>query len=267
MKTILLPIVGDSGMEGRLESALSLARDQKAHLSCYQILPIPYVLWSGEASGMNYGLMLRDAEGAAKDLRTETEATLSKEGVPWDWHVRTGDPVGEIILAARLADMIIVGSGSEDDAPPLHIAADLSFHVPIPVLAIPINGAPLDPSGPMVIAWNGSAEAANALRNSLPLISSASSVHLVTIDNGDAASAFPAEDAGIVLSRHGIQFEIKNLAVGTSVEETLEATAHDINAACIVMGAYGHSRTREMIFGGVTRHMLGNSAFPLLLSH
>ena len=162
-------------MEGRLESALSLARDQKAHLSCYQILPIPYVLWSGEASGMNYGLMLRDAEGAAKDLRTETEATLSKEGVPWDWHVRTGDPVREIILAARLADMIIVGSGSEDDAPPLHIAADLSFHVPIPVLAIPINGAPLDPSGPMVIAWNGSAEAANALRNSLPLISSASS--------------------------------------------------------------------------------------------
>tara|TARA_R110000824_G_scaffold182661_2_gene363652 strand:- start:3463 stop:4260 length:798 start_codon:yes stop_codon:yes gene_type:complete len=265
MKTILLPIIGDSGMEGRLQSALALARDQKAHLSCAQILPLPYVLWAGEASGMTYGLMLRDAEGAAKDRRTEIEAKLSKEGASWDWYVRTGDLVGELILAARLADIVIVGSGPGDNGKLSHVAADLSVHIPIPVLTIPNDAPVLDPTGPMMIAWNGSAEAANALRNSLPLISRASKVHLVTVD--EASSEFPAEDAGIFLSRHGIHAELRDLDTKTSIEETLESAARDIEASCIIMGAYGHSRTREMIFGGVTRHMLQNSAIPLLLSH
>jgi nucleotide-binding universal stress UspA family protein len=265
MKTILLPIVGDSGMEGRLQAALSLAHDQEAHLNCLQILPLPYVLWAGEASGMNYGQMLSDAEGASKILRSETEVRLSEEELSWDWQVRTGDTVSELIMAARLADMVIVGSGSGDDAPAVHIAADLAVHVSIPVLAFPVNASSFDPVGPMMIAWNGSAEAANALRNSLPLISKASSVHLVVID--EASSAFPVEDAGNFLSRHGISAEIKQLSVATSIEETLDAAAREIEASCIIMGAYGHSRTREMIFGGVTRHMLQNSSIPLLLSH
>ena len=265
MKTILLPIVGDSGMEGRLQAALSLALDQEAHLSCLQILPLPYVLWAGEASGMNYGQVLSDAEGAAKNLRNETEARLSKEKVSWDWHVRTGDAVSELVLASRLADMIIVGSGSGDNAPAVRVAADLAVHASIPVLAFPVNASSFDPAGPMMIAWNGSAEAANALRNSLPLISKAASVHLVVID--EASSAFPAEDAGIFLSRHGISAKIKQLSVVTSIEETLEVAAREIKASCIIMGASGHSRTREMIFGGVTRHMLRNSSIPLLLSH
>ncbi len=265
MKTFLLPIVGDSGMEGRLQAALSLAHDQEAHLNCLQILPLPYVLWAGEASGMNYGQMLSGAEGAAKDLRNETEVRLAEEEVSWDWHVRTGDTVSELILAARLADMVIVGSGSGDDAPAVHVAADLAIHVSIPVLAFPVNASSFNPVGPMMIAWNGSAEAANALRNSLPLISQASSVHLVAID--EASSAFPAEDAGLFLSRHGISVDIKALTAKASIEETLEAAARDVGASCIIMGAYGHSRTREMIFGGVTRHMLRNSSIPLLLSH
>lgn len=257
--------MGDSGMEGRLAAALSLADDQKAHLNCLQILPLPYVSWAGEASGMTYGLMLRDAEGAAKDLRSKIEARLSKEDVSWDWHVRTGDTVGELIMAARLADMVIASSGSGDDAPAVHIAANLALHVSIPVLAFPVNASSFDPVGPMMIAWNGSAEAANAMRNSLPLISKASSVHLVVID--EASSAFPAEDAGKFLSRHGISAKVESLAAKTSIEETIEEAAREIAVSCIIMGAYGHSRTREMIFGGVTRYMLRNSSIPLLLSH
>lgn len=265
MKTILLPIVGDSGMEGRLEAAISLAHAQKAHLSCLQILPLPFGLWAGEASGMTYSLMIRDAEGAAKDRRNETEARLSQEQASWDWYVRTGDPVSELTTASRLADMVIVGSGPGDGAPAVHIAANLAVHVTIPVLAFPVNASSFDPGGPMMIAWNGSAEAANALRNSLSLISKASGVHLVVIDEG--SSAFPAEDAGKFLSRHGISAVVKKLTAKTSIEETLETAARDIEASCIIMGAYGHSRTREMIFGGVTRHMLKNSTIPLLLSH
>jgi nucleotide-binding universal stress UspA family protein len=265
MKTILLPIVGDFAMEGRLQAALSLAHDQEAHLNCLQILPLPYVLWAPSAWGMNYGPMLSAAEEAAKDQRSEIETLLSKEQVSWDWHVRTGDVVSVLAMAARLADMVIVGSGTEDDAPAVHIAANLAVHVSIPVLAFPVNASSFDPVGPMMIAWNGSAEAANALRNSLPLISNASNVHLVVID--EASSAFPAEDAGNFLSRHGISAEIKTLTAKASIEETLETAARDIQASCIIMGAYGHSRTREMIFGGVTRHMLQNSAIPLLLSH
>ena len=265
MKTILLPIMGDSGMEGRLQAALALARDQKAHLNCAQILPVPYVLWAGEASGMTYDLMRRDAEGAAKDLRTEMEARLSKEAVSWDWYVRAGDLVGELIMAARLADIVIVGSGPGDDGKLSHVATELSVHVPIPVLTIPNDAPVFNPTGPMVIAWNGSAEAANALRNSLPLISRAAKVHLVAID--EASSAFPAADAAVFLSRHGIHTELREMATKTSIEETLETADRDIGASCIVMGAYGHSRTREMIFGGVTRHMLQNSSIPLFLSH
>jgi nucleotide-binding universal stress UspA family protein len=265
MKTILLHIHYDTGMEARFQAALSLTRDQDAHLTCIQAIPTPHVPWEIAASASTIELLIEAVEEPARSQRAALEPRLASEMVKWDWCVRTGDAVRELLNQSMLADVIIVGSGSGEEAPALRVAGAVAVHAPIPVLAIPIAAKGFDPSGPMVVAWNGSSEAANALRHGLPLLSRAASVHLVAID--EANLAISSADAATYLSRHGIQGQVQERRAEPSIAESLEAAAREIGAACIVMGAYGHSRMRELTFGGVTRHMLQNSPIPLLLSH
>ncbi|MBA4048966.1 MAG: hypothetical protein C0476_10545 [Sphingomonas sp.] len=117
-----------------------------------------------------------------------------------------------------------------------------------------------------MVAWSGTAESANALRAAVPLLAHARAVKLVTIvDGGDA---FPATDATRYLSRHNIHAELieRPREYGT-IGAALSAAAEAASADWIVMGAYGHSRFRETLFGGVTQQLLENAPCPILLSH
>ncbi|MCF8707688.1 universal stress protein [Rhizorhapis sp. SPR117] len=263
MKNILLHVQDDPGMEARFQTALSLARHQGGHLTCLQVTPTPYFPADGPISPETFNLFVDSVEVPAREQRAALEARLGSDMVSWDWRARNGNSAIEILREALLADVIVAGTG--DEAPDISTVGALVVHGHVPILAVSGDVSQFDPGGPIMIAWNGKAEAANSVRHSLPLMKSAANVHIATIT--EQLLDFPATDVAAYLSRHGIHAEIHERRADPSVAEALTAAARELGASCIVMGGYGHSRYRERMFGGVTRALLQDCPIPLLLSH
>ncbi|MEO9469806.1 universal stress protein [Parasphingorhabdus sp.] len=269
MKTILLHIGDDSGLKSRLQVALDLARAHEAHLTCMQpsiqIAPMTYAPMAGHfVADINFTEM-QDLERAHRE---KVEAQLKSEDVPWSWQVGLGDPASLLIEQSGLADLLIVsqqaGKGAKDNDP-LPIAGDVAVHAHAATMIVPAESNSFDSTKPIAIAWNGSKEAARAIRFALPALKLASDVHIVTIDEG---RELPPLDASTYLSRYGIASNLHQInARKRKASEVIEEFAAEIEASAIVMGAYGHSRLRETLMGGVTRELLHKSRFPLLMGH
>lgn len=263
MKTVLLYVEDVPDMEVRLQAALSLARQQEAHLTCLQLMPVPYLPIETAVAGPSFDRLVQSIEEPARAQRAALEERLRSEMISWDWQAEMGAPAIEILSAARLVDVIVVGTGH--GALSSSVVGALIVHSHMPVLAVPGDATNYDPSGSAMIAWNGSSEAANAIRCGLPLLRSAENVHIVAVEEN--SPGLPAADVAAYLSRHGIHAEVHQRDAEPSVEEALKIAARELGAATIVMGGYGHTRMRELVFGGVTRAMLQDCPIPLLLSH
>lgn len=120
--------------------------------------------------------------------------------------------------------------------------------------------------GRAIVAWDGSPDAEAALTAAMPLLSLARCVTLYYAD--DKSMDTPIEDAARYLSRHGIEPVIKREPIGIDrVDVALRCEAEMGHYDLVVMGAYGHARTMETIFGGATQGMLKRCRVPLLLVH
>ncbi len=270
MQSIMVYANEDQGFDSRLQAAMDVARAFDAHLTCVQVTPFDAFILNDPFGGV-YALpvvveQIRKAEDAH---RTRVEDDLARQGVHWDWTHDEGPPAKVIADRSRLADLIVLGlagSAEQKTGAPLSLAADVAIHARTPVLAVPIEHGGIDCFGPAVVAWNGAPEAAHALRFAVPLLKKASAVHIVTI--AEDATDLAATEAGEYLSRHGIAAQIHNWPRdGRSVVEALNDAASTLRASYVVMGAYGHSRLREAVLGGVTRDMLRDCKVPLLLAH
>lgn len=263
MKNVLVLIHDDSGQEARLQAALDATRALKGHLNCLDVSPIVPVV--ADMTGVSGGAVLMELE-----RETETEnaarirARLAGEDVPWTLTQVTGYFEQALEEAATLADLIVVNRAC--DVLPLpdlrSLAASLVMRSGRPILAVPDETRGFEAAGAALVAWNGSHEASSALAAAVPFLALASSVTIVEIDEGDIT--VPAEDAAAYLSRHGIHAQIMRWPDGR-VAEGLIALAHASD--WLVMGAFGHSRLREALFGGVTRRLLRESPIPLILAH
>lgn len=269
MKTVLLYANEDSGLESRLQAALDVVRAFDAHLSCVQVTPFDAFIM-GDPFGGVYALpTLLEAVRTAEDAhRARLEGRLRSEGVSWDWFRYDGSPAQVVADRSRLSDLIVLSlpeAGGASDGP-LSMVGDVALHARAPVLAVPQSSRSLDCLGRAAVAWNGSLEAAHALRLTLPMLARASQVHIVEVTEDKAG--FPATDASQYLARHGIRSELHEWpGSGRSVADALDDAAQALGANYVVMGAYGHSRLRESVFGGTTRDMLHRGALPLLLAH
>jgi nucleotide-binding universal stress UspA family protein len=98
------------------------------------------------------------------------------------------------------------------------------------------------------------------------MLRKATAIHIVNVDEG--TDGFPPTDASLYLARHGLPSELHEWScAGRSVADALRDAAATLKASYVVMGAYGHSRAREAVLGGVTRDLLRHSPVPLLLAH
>lgn len=270
MKSILLHVNDDHAQNDRLEVALDLARAHSAHLMCIQALRFDIYLSSDAMSGFYGYSMLFDAiRSNAAEARRRIEKRLQTEGVNWKFEHYDGDPAQVLVSHARLADLIVVSRADvdyDDQRGPLPIAAQVAVSARSPVLVVPPRQATFRSDGPVAVAWNGSIEAAHSLRLTLPQLRLASAVHLITVDAD--ASEFPVTDGSRYLALHGIKSELHECRSDhRKVADTLLAKAEALHASCLIMGAYGHSRLRETILGGVTRDLLASSTIPLILAH
>jgi nucleotide-binding universal stress UspA family protein len=266
--TILLPVFGDSAAEARTRAAVALARQMEGHLVALQTTP--YEAYTGGKLWSAPLMMTEVVASIAKveaETRARTEARLAQEAISWSFETTTGDFTREICARARLADVIVlpraVRGARAGDAPP--IAGDVAVHSATPVFAVPPDLESLDLAGPALIAWNGSAEAAAALRAALPFLRHAASATIVTVAE-DKSADYPADAAAEYLGRHGIRVERCALTPAGSIADTLCGAFTSPGGGWMAMGAYGHSRAREFLLGGVTRGMLEQSPRPMLLA-
>jgi nucleotide-binding universal stress UspA family protein len=198
--------------------------------------------------------------------RGKLEERLGREGISWNWLRYDGMPAQLIVDRSRLADLIVLSLSDNRDDEPLSIVADVAIHARAPVLAVPAEASGFDAGGTAVVAWNGALEAAHALRLALPMLAQADKVQIVTV--AEDRTEFPSTDACEYLARHGIGSQLHEWPLeGRDVAEAVAGAAQALGGAYLVMGAYGHSRMREAVLGGVTRKLLRTSALPLLLGH
>ena len=270
MKSILLHIDHDRAMNARLQVALDIARATNGHITCLQA--VSYEVF---APGDFYGSAIAAAMPVIKEnadkLRAETEAKLEHEGVPWDWHFVYGIAQHRLLEVSPLADVIIVGpSDMGEGKGPSALVGDLVLKSRAPVLVVPEDTKVFDVSAPMLVAWNGSSEAAHALRDAVPLLACSCQVTLASVaEDGDKARFdLPSTEGAKYLSRHGIDCEIVEIPRSEArIADVLFSAAQLRECGLMVMGAYGHSRLAEMLLGGVTRRTLHEPEMPILLAH
>ncbi len=269
MKSILLYVSDDEGQETRMAAALAIAHQQSGHLSCIQVTPVSdYVAIDPFGGVYELNTLFKDLAERAVEARTKVEARLAKETIEWDWSVYDEGVAASIVSRSRLTDLVVLSLSDHSQSKsthPLPLVADVAIHSRTPVLAVPVTSVAFDPAGTAMIAWNGSPEAAHAIRAALPLLKMASAVQVVSFNEDQN---FPMADVRRYLAAHGVMTGCNEHSLdGQSVGEALCNISTALPASYIVMGAYGHTRFREAVLGGVSRHMLMHSRVPLLLAH
>lgn len=265
MKNILLLMHGDAGQESRLQAALDVGRALDAHISCIDVAAIPRAV-GGDYFGEAQAVLVADELAREETNRTVFEARIAKEDVSWDWTDVTGDLADAVVENANLADLVVLNRQLSGIAYPdmFHVTSEVLVNARTPVLAVPDTLESLSLRRALV-AWDGGASAANALRACVPLLAQAAEVLIVTVQDGKA-SADP-EDPARYLSRHGIHATVRLVqAGGAAPDAAITAEAERWGADYVLMGAYSRGRMRE-IFGGVTKRMLATSELPLVLGH
>lgn len=260
MRSILVFADRGPSMTSRLETALSLARMDGGHISVMIDTPVGRYM-AMDALGNSYLVTDAVTEAIAADdaYAEELAAHLRREDVPFDILRCEDEPVDALCEAARLADIVVLSRGTA-------FAGQLAVTARTPVLLVPDQKMVTMPVERACVAWDGGDEAAGAIRAAAPLLARCGEVHVLTVQ--EKGGGLPATDALLYLSRHGVKAELHELARVGSVEESLAAAVIRLKAELLVMGAFGHSRLREFLFGGVTRYFLAMASGPaLLLGH
>lgn len=261
MRSILVQGGRDAGMGARLDTAMDLARVHGGHLTVLIDTPVDKYVTVDPYGG---AILAREAlETALKEddaLSAAFGERLARDDVPFDVAQSELPQMDALVRSADLADIVVVSRSSG-------LAGDLALNASCAVLVLP-DHAPLGlPLGKVCVAWDGSSEAARALKAAVPLLTRAADVRVLTVAS-DTPNGFPPTEALRYLARHEVKAELTELPRGRSIEETLAEEVARVGADLFVMGAYGHSRLREFLFGGVTRFFLDElSAPPLLIAH
>jgi len=270
MKTILFHVHNDDGLEDRLQVALSIARTFGAHLHLLHVNPVEAYTVSDAFGTYVSAEIVKVLEDEGRKLEAKIEQHLAKEDVTWDYEEVTGTLMSHLIQSGALADLILTGrepAEHEFGGPAVTMIGNLLAKSRTPLFIVGDKVREIDLFGSAVVAWNGSYEAANALRSAVPLLKLASKVRLVGVDE-DKPEGFPARSALEYLSRHDIHAEfVDRSTLSETVEEALLNEAGLDGASYIVMGGYSHSRAGEFLFGGVTRSLLKNCPVSLLMAH
>ncbi len=269
MKSIMVHAGSDAGFESRLQVALDLVRQFNGHLSL--ILPRPpqdYVAFDMFGGAHFISEAFDAAEKERAKMQSRIDERMKVESLPWDWQIFDGTTADALVNAARLGDVLVMSLDATPTGKPGHgrtLVSDVVTASRTPVLAVPVSCNRICFDRAMV-AYDGGFEAANAVRAALPMLAASAAIRIAEVES--APQEFPVTDVATYLSRHGVCAEIAAMGKGdVSVEERLLAEAKAWSPDFLVMGAYGHGRWRETLFGGVTRFLLGEVGVPVLLAH
>ena len=277
IKDLLLLLDGTAASRSRLELGLGLAQRFSARVTAMALVPHPYV---PAMVGVHLPVELvqaqiAEAERIADRVLREAGTLAAERGVEMVTVTAAG-PVDRLQAAftrwARQVDLSVVGQ--PDDSTDLTVALppETAFmDTGRPALIVPFVGAPATGFRRIMLAWDGSREAARAAHDALPFLRDAERTSVIVIDPEQIAERVgdpPGAEICAHLARHGVRAEVTCLpSGGIGVGNALLAQAATESAELLVMGGYGHSRMRQMILGGATRELLAQMTVPVLLSH
>jgi nucleotide-binding universal stress UspA family protein len=273
-KTILVHLNDSRRAEKVLEPAAQLAVRFNAHLiglhvcSAVPASPIPM---ASSSLGAIVAAERRNSEAIADIFKHMTTG----QSYVAEWQLQKVshlDLAAEVMGRGRAADLIVAGQTDPewDLSPVLDFPEHLALESGRPVLIIPYAGRYPTIGRRVVVAWKPARESARAVFDALPLLLGAEIVHILEIKEraDDASTLAPDTSIAAALARHGLKPELRtSIAPEISIGDEILSRAADLDADFLVMGAYGHSRLRELIFGGTTRHIARHMTLPTLLSH
>lgn len=278
-RSLLTIITETSSAQPLLEAAAEFAERADAHLEVLSLgvdrTQVGYSYIGSTAILVE--LALERAEAEAQALDKAAREVLGRQSARWSAEAavaQMGGMADLIALRARYCDLVILprpydrdvnGNGNATAA----VEAAL-FEGNVPVLILPPGKQVPKDGGQVVLAWNQSREAMNAVRGAMPFLKAAEGVSIAVVDP-QPWGAERSDPGGLLcqyLVRHGVKAEVSVLAkTQPDVADVLAQHLRDRDAGLLVMGAYSHSRLREALLGGATRHMLERAEVPVLMAH
>lgn len=286
-KTVLVHIDESSRTAERVRLAATIARNAGAHLIGAALTGVSRSVYDDAAPDQpdaHLALHLNMLREQARQALAGFDDQVAALGLAsFEQRVLDDEAGGGISLLARYADLVVIGQIDPDQAS-ASVMSDFPAYVVLnsgrPVLIVPYAGAPAPHAlRNVLISWNASKEAGRAVSAALPLLQQAEQVHVAIFDPDQDSAAHAGRPGAELLSyldRHGVKAEL-SLHRGerqgglmkwpSGVGEALLSHAADVAADLLVMGAYGHSRLRETLLGGVTRTVLQTMTLPVLMAH
>ncbi|MDA9423435.1 MULTISPECIES: universal stress protein [Bradyrhizobium] len=273
--TVMVSLALDQPNEARLQVAGELAERFEAAIvgvAAAQFAPPLYFTDGAEAQ-----TLIDEGEASVKrrlaGLEAQFRAATKNRGGHVEWRSAMDFPSRFVLAQARCADIVVSGGQSPAFSDSFSLASpkDLVLQAGRPLLVVPDRAGWLDLRN-VLVAWKDTPEARRAVADALPVLRKARDVTIVEIpEQDDDRSAVMAGviDVAAWLGRHGVTAtaRVSEATADETPAAQLEKVAGDIGAGLIVAGAYGHSRFRELILGGVTQHLVTQTARSVLLSH
>jgi nucleotide-binding universal stress UspA family protein len=284
LRDLVVLLDGSKRDDAKLAVAISLAQRHDAHLT--GLCPLELLLPADMSFALGGYPDLWALPEFAKRIESQARAkadlieakfreALRLEGVRGDWQFETGSLIPTVIHRAHAADLVVVGQADPDEPLPPSartLIEDVLMTAGRPLLLIPYAGRFGSIGGNTLVGWTPTRESARAVHDALPLFAAGAKVTVLTVETpqtGSEIEVLPTADIAEHMARHGLDVSAARTVVsdGLSPADALLDYASDIGADLLVVGGYGHSRTREMIMGGVTRDLLRHMTLPVLMSH
>ena len=287
-KTILVPASGSRTDEAVFATALGLARPFDAHLQFLHVrltpataaLAVPqFAFCRGAAISQELERLCGLMDELATSARRHVEDFCKRNGVGFrdtaspagaavtaSWLEEVDQPTERFLFHTRHSDLVVLGRHAGRDHLPAGLLEDVLVGTGRPMV-IAHDPAPKGFSN-IALGWKETPEAARALAAALPLLRRAANVFLLGIPEKQGASRDALEDLAHQLTWHGIDARITLVSESSRpVAAQLLHLAANVNADLLVLGGFGHARSRELLFGGVTQAVINHAALPVFLVH
>lgn len=275
-KTILAVLQSKTDAERVLDCALHLATQFSAHIIGVhsEAIPMPYVSPMGFPDTDFIATSSQINEQRTAEIKTIFESRAQREGISFEWQAMqsvSGDSAIGAVSVARTCDLVMVQqSDPQGDPASMTNVETLLFESGRPVLFVPY--AIPQPSGfnKVLIAWNGTQQAARAVFDALPFILKAEETVILSLDAPDddrESAAVAGVDLAATLTRHGAKVVVvSQTSGGIGAGEAIENHIAETGANLLVMGAYSQSWLKQFFFGGATRTVLKSMSVTTLMS-
>ncbi|MDE5445793.1 universal stress protein [Bradyrhizobium sp. CSA207] len=278
LKNIGVFVDATSEGEKRIDYAAALAHQCGAHLAGIHVVSAVrpedrsdyYVIGKKAIQALLTERKAAD-EAATSNVRQRFEAISAKRDLSAEFRViRRGGPDEDLALSSLHSDLVVIGQRELQELKGYASPEKLLLASGSPILVIPTGWKSESIGNKILVGWNASREARRAVADALPFLVAASSVTLLVVDSEERAGRHgeePGADIALYLARHGARVEVEQvLSQGARVADIILTFAKDHGMDLIVIGAYSHPRSVEMLFGGVTRTLLKLAPVPLLVS-